>query len=285
MANTDIAIPNQASDNPEAQETVGSQEASPQSKTVASVMAIRERIEALAVEREVWETSVYARSNEMLYGLIQKCYELYQDLTKGSGDVGARKVGFNDYIHTKGYVFKPSTPLTGKIIRCVFGDKDRRRLSTYHTVLRVAVKNEWPVAEVPAKIAQFGGVQEISLGKVDGYLTPKQKAQQVRHQVLGTVLATVSSEKISQQNNVERIGEPAVALLTQNSDGSYKLHCIVHGDAVVNAALSSYFSANKAEIGKGQVQQAVTQAVATQDELIVDAAAAAANASDVKASA
>jgi hypothetical protein len=54
---------------------------------------------------------------------------------------------------------------------------------------------------------------------------------------------------------------------------------------VVNAALSSYFSANKAEIGKCQVQQAVTQAVATQDELIVDAAAAAANASDVKASA
>lgn len=254
------------------------------STMVANMVKIRERIEALAAEREAWETSAYTRSNEMLYALIQKCYALYLDLTNGKGDVGAKKVGFTDYINTKGYKFKPSTPLTGKIIRCVFGDKDRRRLCTYHTVLRVAVKNQWPLEAVPAKIAEFGGVQEISLGKTTGQLTPKQKAEKVKRLVLGTVLATVSSEKISQQNNVEKIGEQAVAVLTQNSDGSYKLHCIVHGDAVVNTALSSYFSANKAEIEKSQAKQAVVQAAATQEQLIVEAAAAA-NSSEVKATA
>jgi hypothetical protein len=287
MAKTTSAVTAPKAADAKAAKKPVAQTATEPSQMVASVMEIRERIEALAVAREAWETNVYARSNDMLYGLIQKCYELYLDLTKSEGDVGARKVGFNDYINTKGFAFKASTPLTGKIIRCVFGDKDRRRLCTYHTALRVVVQKQWPVAEVPAKIAELGGVQEISLGKAEGHLTPRQKADQVKQRVLGTVRATVSSAKISQQNNVEKVGDQAVAVLTQKSDGSYQLHCIVHGDAVVNAALSAYFSANKAEIGKGKVQQAVKQAVATQDELITDAAAAAAaaNASDVKASA
>ena len=165
-----------------------------QSQSVAAVLAMRQRIEALAIEREVWETNVYARSNDMLYGLIQKCYQLYTDLTDGKGDIGAKKVGFKDYINSKGYAFKDSTPLTGKIIRCVFGDKDRCRLSTYHTVLRVVVSNKWAVADVPGKIAELGGVQEISLGKPAGHLTPKEKAKEARDLVLATALATVSRQ-------------------------------------------------------------------------------------------
>ena len=82
-----------------------------QSQSAANVLAMRQRIEALAIEREVWETNVYARSNDMLYGLIQKCYQLYTDLTDGKGDVGAKKVGFKDYINSKGYVFKDSMTL------------------------------------------------------------------------------------------------------------------------------------------------------------------------------
>lgn len=246
-----------------------------QSQSVAAVLAMRQRIEALAIEREVWETNVYARSNDMLYGLIQKCYQLYTDLTDGKGDIGAKKVGFKDYINSKGYAFKDSTPLTGKIIRCVFGDKDRRRLSTYHTVLRVVVSNKWAVADVPGKIAELGGVQEISLGKPAGHLTPKEKAKEARDLVLATALATVSSERLAAQNNPEKIGEQAVAVVTQNSDGSYTIHCVVHGDGVVNAALASYFGANKAAINQRRQQGGITQVVATQDQLIATAAAAA----------
>ena len=115
-------------------------------KDLAGVMmAMRQRIEALAVEREAWELTAYARSNELLYGVMQKCYALYKDLTQRTGDVGARKMALQDYIDGKGLAFKPDTLLTAKIIRCVFGAKDRRRLSTYHTVLRVIVANKWAV--------------------------------------------------------------------------------------------------------------------------------------------
>jgi hypothetical protein len=207
--------------------------------------------------------------------LIQKSYELYIDLTSGMGDAADKKVGFKDYINSKGYSFKESTPLTGKIIRCVFGDKDRRRLSTYHTVLRVIVANKWAVADVPSKIAEFGGVQEISMGKPVGHLTPKEKAQQARTIVLATALATLSSDKLAQQNNPEKIGEQAVAVVTQNSDGTYTVHCVVHGDGLVNAALAGYFGANKETLLQQQAQQRVAQVVATQDQQIANAANAA----------
>jgi hypothetical protein len=59
-----------------------------------------------------------------------------------------------------------------------FTDKDRRRLSTYNTALRKAVEAKWNVIVVPGKIAEFGGVQEISLRKPDGNLSPKEKANQ-----------------------------------------------------------------------------------------------------------
>jgi len=275
MANIDQAVVAGNTTNVAEVANVVAQAPAEQSQSAANVLAMRQRIEALAIEREVWETNVYARSNDMLYALIQKCYQLYTDLTDGKGDVGAKKVGFKDYINSKGYVFKDSTPLTGKIIRCVFGDKDRRRLSTYHTVLRVVVANKWVVADVPAKIAEFGGVQEISLGKPAGHLTPKEKAKEARDLVLATALATVSSDRLAAQNNPEKKGEQAVAVVTQNSDGSYTIHCVVHGDAVVNTALASYFGANKAAIAQHKQQVVITQAVASQDQLIATAAAAA----------
>lgn len=250
-------------------------DAATESKSAANVLEMRQRIEALFIEREVWETTAYTRSNDMLYALIQKCYALYLDLTDGKGDVGAKKVGFKDYINSKGYTFKDSTPLTGKIIRCVFGDKDRRRLSTYHTVLRVAVANKWAVDDVPATIAELGGVQEISLGKPAGHMTPKEKANQARALVLSANLATVTSDKLAAQNNPEKMDEQAVAVVTQNSDGSYTIHCVVHSEGLVNAALAGYFGANKEAIARTQQQQVTVQAIATQDQLIANAGAAA----------
>jgi len=77
--------------------------------------------------------------------------------------------------------------------------------------------------------------------------------------VLATALATVSSDQLAAQNNPEKIGEQAVAVVTQNSDGSCTIHCVVHGDGVVNAALASYFGANKEAINQHRQQAGVTQ--------------------------
>lgn len=125
------------------------------------------RCENLSIKREVWESNELARSNDALYPIFDGCIELYRDLTRGEG-VKAQKKGFEDFINIKGYVFKSTSPLTLKVIRCVFGEKDRRRLSTYHSVLRVAIADNWKVGEAAQRISEYGGVQEICLRRKDG---------------------------------------------------------------------------------------------------------------------
>jgi hypothetical protein len=161
-----------------------------------------------------------------------------------------------------------------KVIRCVFGDRDRRRLSTYHTVLRVAIADKWAVVDVASKIGEYGGVQEISLGKKGG-MSAKDKANAARAALMNQDIASVSSDALSKQFNTEHIGENAVAVLTLNSDGTYSVHCVVRSATAVNAALAGYFSQNK-EVLKGlQEQQQKLDSDTVKAELIVNAATAA----------
>jgi len=234
--------------------------------------ALRARVEQLATAREVWQLSDYARSNEKLYALIGECLSLYKDLTAKNDGTKALRVAFDDYLNTKGYVFKSSTELTNKVIRAVFGDKDRRRLSSYHVVLRVAVKQGWQVADVAAKIAEYGGVQEISLGSASGQLTAKQKAEAAKTAVNDAVVATLKSDELDKLFNAEHIGQKAVAVLTQEADGSYSVHAVVHNNTAVTAALAAYYSANKSDM---KVTAEVQQTVDHQQQLAnaIDAAA------------
>jgi len=236
--------------------------------------ALMQRISDLAIRREAWETTEYSRSNQALYGLIADCLDLYLDLTSGSDGAKHKKQGLQDYINLKGYVFKDTSPLSLKVIRCVFGDRDRRRLSTYHTVLRVAIADKWAVADVAKNIGEYGGVQEISLRKPGG-MTAKEKAQAARAALMNQSVATLTSDMLNKQFNTEHIGENAVAVLTLNGDGTYSVHCVVRSTTAVNAALAGYFSANK-EVLKGlQEQQQAQAADAAKSQQIANAAAAA----------
>jgi len=221
----------------------------------------------------VWETTEYNSSNQSLYKLIAECLALYNDLTDGV-DSTHKKQGLKDYISIKGYVFKSTSPLSLKVIRCVFGDRDRRRLSAYHTVLRAAIADKWAVADVAEKIATYGGVQEISLRKPGG-MTAKDKAQTARAALMNQSVATLTSDALSKQFNKERIGENAVAVLTLNADGTYSVHCVVQSNTAVNAALAGYFSANKEILKELQEQQQQQAAEADKAQLIANAAAAA----------
>jgi len=240
--------------------------------SAAATLNMFQRVEALADKREVWETTHYSRSNAGLYSIFAECLALYRDLTEGA-DVKAKKSGFTDYINLKGYKFKESSPLTLKVIRCVFGEKDRRRLSTYHSVLLVAVADKWDAMEVAQKISECGGVQEISVRKPSG-MTAKEKANAARNALMNQSIASLTSDAISKQFKTENVGDNAVAILTLNSDGTYSVHCVVRSTTAVNAALTSYFSANK-EVLKGlQDQEEMQAAEADKAKLIANAAAA-----------
>lgn len=228
------------------------------------------RVENLSIKREVWETNELARSNDALYAIFADCLSLYRDLTNGNG-VKAMKKGLEDYINIKGYVFKSTSPLTLKVIRCVFGAKDRRRLSTYHSVLRVAIADKWNVSEVAQRISEYGGVQEISLRRKDG-LTAKDKATIARDALMSKSIATLSSDELKKKFDIEHIGESAVAVMTLENDGSYSVHCVVNSATAINAALTAYFSTNKADFIEAQKQKARELEEATKAMLIKSAA-------------
>jgi len=207
---------------------------------------MRQRIEDLAVMREAFENTQLARTNQALYGLISECLSLYRDLTEGE-KLKEKKLGLQDFINLKGYMFKATSPLSLKIIRCIFGEKDRRRISTYHTVLRVAIVEKWSTSEVAAKISERGGVQEISVRKGNS-ISQKDKATAAQAALWNQSVATVTSEQLKRQHNSEFNEQQAVAVLTQNQDGTFSVHCVVHSTTAVNAALAAYFNANKSDL-------------------------------------
>ena len=215
--------------------------------------AMRERIEDLAIQREGWENTQLVRSNQALYSIFKECLSLYRDLTEGE-NLKEKKIGFRDHINLKGYVFKESSPLSLKVIRCIFGDKDRRRLSTYHTVLRVAIADSWSLEEVAAKITERGGVQEISVRKANA-MSQKDKAMAAQAALLDQSVATIDSQQLKNSRNSEQNEQQAVAVVTQHQDGTYRVHCIVHSNTAVNAALAAYFNANKTDVQKVTAQQ------------------------------
>jgi hypothetical protein len=238
----------------------------------ASVL-MRQRIQDLVVQREAFENSQLARTNESLYGFIKESLSLYRDLTEGE-DLKAKKLGLHDYLNLKGYGFKSTSPLSLKVIRCVFGDKDRRRISTYHTVLRVAIAEKWDLNEVATKISARGGVQEISVRKANA-MSQKDKALTAQSVLLNQSIASIDSQSLKSKHNSEFNEQQAVAVLTQNTDGTYSVHCVVHSSTAVNAALAAYFSANKSDIQQIVEQQKLTEANSQQASLIANAVNAA----------
>lgn len=239
--------------------------------TIATAM--RERIEDLATQREGWEMTQLARSNQALYSIFKECLSLYRDLTEGE-NLKEKKIGFKDHINLKGYKFKETSPLSLKVIRCIFGDKDRRRLSTYHTVLRVAITEGWSLGEVATKITERGGVQEISVRKANA-MSQKDKALAAQAALLNQSVASLDSEQLKSKHNSEQNEQQAVAVVTQHQDGTFSVHCVVHSNTAVNAALAAYFNANKSDLQKVTEQQQVSLANAVQSTLIEQAANAA----------
>jgi hypothetical protein len=178
---------------------------------------------------------------------MQQCYQLYKDLTNVADiNLKYKKQGLADYLAMNGMEKYATKPLPQKIIRCVFGDRDRRRISTYNAALRVVIAENWAVKVVPEKIAERGGVQELSLGRKPGDLTTKQKAQAMVQQVQETVLATVQTAETDRFVNPEKAGDRFAAVLTQEPDGSFSINCIVDSNAAVNAALAAFHGSQKA---------------------------------------
>ena len=230
-------------------------------------------IEQLVIERQVWETTVHRTSNDMLYGLLQKCYALYKRMEGMSAEAVTLRETLVDYINLKGIKCAKSTHTIVKIVKCVFGD-DRRRASAYGIVLRVALAEKVPVDQLPAFIRNKHGVEEIRLAKSPNAMSVTQKAKEATDLVKAQSMGVFVSKELGEFFDAGKTGTTMVLIGTWQFDGSVIVRSVVQSDTAVNAALASYYSSKKDSVQK----QAQQQEAANDQQIKQDAVAAAAHA-------
>ena len=220
----------------------------------------------LITERKAWEHQELTRSNDRLYGLLQSCYSLYKSMNSISAEAMSLKKGFNEFCKQQNWVFKDSTHLLVKIVRCVFGD-DRRRVSSYATALRGAADKNVSVLDIPAFFKDSGGVEEVRRSKSTTYQSAKKKAEIGMAAMDGQVLAEFHSDKLAAQFTASEYNGAVILMATREPSGSFAVRRLIQNGTAITAALSSLSSSVKKE-----QEKKAPEVKAANDEVIRDTA-------------
>lgn len=242
-------------------QAVVSHDAANDAKGVAVTYAF---IDQLVVERQTWEVNAFRTSNEQLYVLLQKCYQFYKQMGDSTTQAAALRSGLNDYVNLKGVTFAKTTHTLAKIVKCVFG-ADRRRVSAYSIALRMALDKGIAVLDIPAFIRDAGGIEELRLDKSTSEASNKQKVIAAASVVNACTLGVASGVGLGKLLDSGKVGTQVVLIGTWQADGSVTVRAIVESDGVLNAALSSFYSANKKALAASAKEtKAANDATATQ---------------------
>lgn len=190
--------------------------------------------------RQQWETTAYRTSNQQLYAVLADCLEFGKALELG--EAKKRSADLEEFFKQRGYFYKKESPLLTRIVKAVFGNVDRRRISTYSLVLRSAQKEEIAAEKLSEWIEKNGGIQEIKLARSDSYVSPKAKAAQAKSTLSALPNLAVAKDKLAELADASYIGCECLLLAEQQSDGSFHIKALNRSAAAINAALASLYS-------------------------------------------
>ena len=211
---------------------------------IVSNTATASPLKQLEEKRKQWETTVYRTSNQQLYALLAECLEYGRSMDVAESK--ARNKELDAFFDERGYVVKRESPLFSRIAKAVFGNIDRRRISTYSLVLRSAQKVGVSAANLAEWIEQRGGLQEIKLSRSDTYVSPKQKADKAKSSFGDLPNLAVAKEGLAQLADAEHVGSECVLLAEQQADGSFHIKALTRSATAVNAALTALYAAQAA---------------------------------------
>lgn len=210
-------------------------------------------IDRLVSERETWEVSELANSNQKLYGLLQSCLALHNTMVGSDALAKALRKGLSNYITRKNYPFRDSTPLMTKIVKCVFG-VDRRRVHSYATALLAAKEKRISIIELPRWLKEQGGVEEVRRGSKSSGNSVASRVADGKVVLQADVLAVIQSDKLNAQYSTESLTEGVVLLATRGDDGSFSIRKVIQADSVVKAAIASCSAMGKTLKKKQQIE-------------------------------
>ncbi len=208
----------------------------------------------MEANRITWEQGAFRTSNQALYAVLAECLTFCGELT--IAEAKQRSAAIESFYKERNYKYKKDLPLATRVVRAVFGNIDRRRVSTYSLVLRQAQKDGVAVADMAKWIEENGGIQEIRLGKSETYLSPKAKADIAKSLVIGNTsyIGVAKSELLSHVADADFMGEACVLLAEQQADGSFGIRAVLRNEGLVNAAYTALY---------GKQQVALAEAKAT----------------------
>jgi hypothetical protein len=201
-------------------------------------------LEELVTERETWEQGVYRTSNLALYAVLAKCLAIAQADTPELAK--QRNAGLEAFYKQRGYSYKKDAPPATRVVKAVFGNVDRRRLSTYSLVLREAIKQKVLATQLAEWIEKEGGIQAIKLSQSPNFVKPKVKAATAKQQ-FDTLpeLASVKSEALSLLADGDFMGECCVLIAEQAANGSFVVRGFTRAGGAVNAAFAALYAEQK----------------------------------------
>lgn len=201
-------------------------------------------LDALEGKRIAWEQGAYRTSNQQLYAVLAECY-LYGGETS-TEQARLRSKALEEFCKLRGYAVKKDSPLMTRIVKAVFGNVDRRRISTYSLVLRSAKAANVLPTKLAEWIEERGGIQEIKLARSATYVSPKQKAETAAKVLTAsTALAVVKTEALTLLADGDYVGEECVLVAEQQADGSFAIKALTRNGTALTAALGAVYSERK----------------------------------------
>ena len=162
----------------------------------------------MEASRITWEKGAYRTSNQALYAVLADCLAFCGELT--IAEAKQRSAALEAFYKERGYKYKKDLPLATRVVRAVFGEINRRRISTYSIVIRQAQKENIGVADLAKWIEDGNGVQEISLGKSATYIKPADKAEIAKNNLKDKApIGYAKSELLSQSADAQFLGRIA----------------------------------------------------------------------------
>ena len=201
---------------------------------------------SMEAKRIAWEQGVYRVSNKEFYALLADCLLFSGELPVAESK--QRSVALEVFSKERGYKYKKDSHIVARVVRAMFGDIDRRRISTYVLVLRQAQKSNIEPTQLAQWIEDCGGIQEIKLSRSATFVSPTAKASIAKNDFDNLpVLAIAKSEQLSQLADAGFVGENCVLIAEQMAHGGFAIRALVRKEGAVNAAFTALYGDIKSQ--------------------------------------
>ena len=200
----------------------------------------------MEAKRIAWEQGAYRVSNKEFYALLANCLLFSGELPVAESK--QRSAALETFFKERGYKYKKDSHIIARVVRAMFGDVDRRRISTYVLVLRQAQKSSVESTQLAQWIEDCGGIQEIKLSRSATFVSPTAKASIAKSDFVNLpVLAIAKSEQLTLLADAGFLGEECVFIAEQLAGGSFAIRALVRKEGAINAAFTALYSDIKAQ--------------------------------------